>query len=95
MTRHKVLFSTTDDIEVANTDFEFQAFVDRVKLGTLKISRGTVDWLPAGRGKLHFVLNWTDLAAVMEQQGRRQRKSARPSSTRASRTGSARSLAAA
>lgn len=58
---HRVNLSTHGDIDVTNSDFEFEVFEDDLKLGTLKVSRGSVDWFPRDNKKTHFVMDWADL----------------------------------
>jgi hypothetical protein len=47
MTAHAVKFSTHAEVEVLHTDYEFKVRAGGAPLGTLKISKGTIDWLPA------------------------------------------------
>jgi hypothetical protein len=72
MAVHKVKLNTTDNIDVGNTDFCFAVFMDGSKLGTLKISRGAVDWLPTGRSTSHYALSWEELNDLMTEQGHKK-----------------------
>ncbi len=46
------------------------------KLGTLLISKGNVEWLPKGNSVNRRRLSWERLAALMESNGTRVKKSA-------------------
>jgi hypothetical protein len=74
MTNHRMESRTTDTIDAGNTDFKFGAYADNSKLGTLKISRGTVDWLPVHGKKAHYELTWTEPGELMKDRGRRTLK---------------------
>ena len=50
---------------VLNSDFTFIVFADDVKLGELRISKGTVDWRP-GKGKKVIKKSWEQFARLME-----------------------------
>jgi hypothetical protein len=69
---HKVTLKTTDAIDVGNTDFCFAVAVDGAKLGTLKISKGAVDWLPLGGRTNHYTLSWRELDTLMKEQGHKK-----------------------
>ncbi len=51
--------------QVINSDFTFFVYSDDVKLGELRISKGTVDWRP-GRGKNIVRKSWEQFARLME-----------------------------
>lgn len=40
------------------------------KLGTLLISKGNIEWLPAGNHVNKYRLSWKKLAELMEEEGR-------------------------
>jgi hypothetical protein len=44
------------------------------KLGTLLISKGNVEWLPKGNWVNRRRLSWEKLAALMEAEGKRVKK---------------------
>lgn len=43
------------------------------KLGTLLISKGNIEWLPAGNSANKYRMHWADLGALLEANGRRVR----------------------
>jgi hypothetical protein len=51
--------------QVINSDFTFIVYSDDLKLGELRISKGTVDWRP-GRGKNVVRKSWEQFARLME-----------------------------
>jgi len=55
---------------VLHKDVEVDVKADGAKLGTLLISKGNIEWLPAGHHVNKYRLSWKDLAALMESQGR-------------------------
>lgn len=40
------------------------------KLGSLLISKGNVEWLPAGNHVNKFQIGWAELAALLEKEGK-------------------------
>lgn len=53
---------------VNNTDIEFEVHADKAKLGELHVSKGSIQWVPAGaRARSHHV-SWEKFAAWMEAQ---------------------------
>ena len=67
MAHHEVKISLPNDIEVQRADVEFSVHRDGSKLGTLKISRGDVEWVPANHQHGNKV-DWADFASFMENQ---------------------------
>lgn len=66
---HQVSF-TIPERQLDRADIEFRVQEDGATLGTLHVSRGAVDWVPAncqyGRR-----LQWSQLAALFEEKGER------------------------
>lgn len=64
------------DVEVAgvlpvkNTDFKVVIAKDGKKLGTLLVSRGNAEWLPAGNSVNKYRLSWPKFAQLMEENGK-------------------------
>lgn len=56
--------------KVGNKDLEVVVSNDDGKLGTLLISKGNVEWLPAGNHVNKFRLAWAKFAGVMEEHGK-------------------------
>lgn len=52
--------------QVLHRDVEFVAKRNGAKLGTLKISKGGVEWVPVGKSVNTIDLSWTAFSALME-----------------------------
>jgi hypothetical protein len=66
---HSISVKIPKAVELENSDVVVLVKVDGEKLGTLSMSRGSIDWLPKGKkaGKQHEAsMNWSDFAALME-----------------------------
>ncbi|RNM06907.1 hypothetical protein [Dickeya undicola] len=66
---HQVNLKLTESI-VLHKDIEIEIKKDGEKLGTALISKGNIEWLPAGNSVNKHRLSWTKFAELMEQQGR-------------------------
>lgn len=51
--------------ELVNSDVRFEIFSDAQKLGTLLVSKGTVDWFPRN-AQTAISLEWEDLAVLLD-----------------------------
>lgn len=65
MPKHKIEVSQPPKV-VLNTDVRFSIYSDEALLGELKISKGTIDWRPAGRQKA-VKRTWEWFAKMMER----------------------------
>ena len=63
---------------VTKKDIEFVVKADGKKLGKLLISRGNIEWLPAGSHTYKRTMGWNRFAAVMQQEGRRRKIKPKP-----------------
>lgn len=54
---------------VLHKDVKIEVKTDSKKLGTLLVSKGNIEWLPAGNSVNKHRLNWKKFAELMEQQG--------------------------
>ena len=72
MPRHTVQLRIPRQIEVQNTDIEVDVYSNDSKLGTLKISKGSIDWTPSGNHVNHVVMPWEDFADLMKSRLDRQ-----------------------
>ncbi len=52
--------------QVINSDFTFHVYSDDLKLGELRISKGTIDWRP-GKGKNVIRKTWEQFARLIEE----------------------------
>ena len=50
--------------EVVNADYSFEIFGDGEKLGTLNISKGTIDWWPR-KAQSWVELRWEEFAELL------------------------------
>ena len=67
MAQHDVSF-TIPERPVGNADIEFRVKRDGKAVGTLRVSKGTLVWLPKHARK-GFKLNWLQFSQLMEQHG--------------------------
>jgi hypothetical protein len=63
---HKVSMRQPKD-SVVNRDVEFMIYKNNRKLGTLRVSRGSIDWIPSN-GTVARYLSWSDFALIMESK---------------------------
>jgi hypothetical protein len=56
--------------QIMNSDVEFVVKRGSTKLGELHISKGNVEWWPAGNRRKKYRLRWTQVAALFEEEGR-------------------------
>jgi len=78
MAKHSLSFKLPRTVDVANRDFEFIIYSKPRRkpmelLGTLKISKGSLDWRP-GNAPLTRVLKWERFAELAESHGTRRVK---------------------
>lgn len=59
---------------VSKKDMEIEIKTDDGKLGTLLISKGNIEWLPAGNSVHKYRMNWKAFAALMADEGKKVRK---------------------
>ncbi|KAA0233571.1 MAG: hypothetical protein EDR02_13100 [Actinobacteria bacterium] len=70
MPEHRIYMSVPEH-EIVNTDVVVAVFSDEEKLGEVRISRGTIDWVP--RNHTHaFRIGWEAFDALMRDHGSRQ-----------------------
>ena len=72
MPEHGIKVHLTQPLDVLNADLVIQIDSDQEKLGELRISRGSIDWVPRG-AKLPLSLEWERFDQVMRENGRRRR----------------------
>ncbi|WP_424218002.1 hypothetical protein [Thauera humireducens] len=54
---------------VGNKDLEVEVKHDGAKLGTLLISKGNIEWLPANNHVNKHRMTWKQFAQIMEREG--------------------------
>lgn len=69
---HQISF-TLPEQPLGRVDAEFKVKIDEEILGTLKISKGTVDWTPKGHSHENpYQLTWTQFDTLMRDNGKRK-----------------------
>ena len=68
--KHRVQF-TVPERELGTTDVFFDVRKYGRTLGTLKISRGALVWIPRDSKRYEFRLGWTKFAKLASAEGRR------------------------
>ena len=69
MPRHDIAM-TVPDLEVRNKDVEIAVRSDDELLGTLKVSRGSIDWFPA-KAQRGYRLEWERFDRLMTDHASR------------------------
>jgi hypothetical protein len=64
MPQHEIHLFIPKSIEVVNKDIEVTVYEDDEKLGTLRISKGSLDWTPRN-GKNARHMRWGEFAKLM------------------------------
>lgn len=57
-------------LEVVNSDLVIEVSADEEKLGELRLSRGTVDWVPRGHRR-PFSMSWEQFDRLMQEHASR------------------------
>ena len=71
MADHKVTLFKVPKLELSSAGVEFRVKTDDNALGTLKISKGSVVWIPANNKKFYYELSWAKFASLMEKRGQK------------------------
>ena len=74
MAKHEIRLDILHGITVLNTDITVEVREDGEKLGTLHISRGSIDWKPRF-GQRARKMRWGQFAKLMEPPTSRRRTS--------------------
>lgn len=69
MANHEVSLNGSRPVPVGNVDIEAIVRRDGRALGGVKISRDSIDWLPANKSKRGYWLEWNEFAKLMREQG--------------------------
>lgn len=66
---HEIRMKIPNNVEVKNKNVEFDVFRDGEKLGTLLVSKGSIEWLPAyAKSESGRPLGWERFAQVMKEE---------------------------
>jgi hypothetical protein len=66
---HETRLDVRHGITILNTDVEIEVRADGKRLGTLKVSRGSIDWITSPK-QTQRRLSWEKFAELAEQHGR-------------------------
>lgn len=69
MPEHRITVHPSRPLDVQSADLVIEVTSDAEKLGELRISRGSIDWVPRAY-KRSFWLEWEDFDELMRQHGR-------------------------
>ena len=72
MPMHETRLEVHHGITIVNTDIEVEVRADGRRLGTLKISRGSIDWITSPK-QIPRRFSWERFAELAEEHGRRVR----------------------
>jgi hypothetical protein len=66
--QHQVTLKKMPELEIGNSDLELCVKTGGKKLGTLKISRGNLEWLPSNKSVRSHKRTWREFADLMQSQ---------------------------
>ena len=69
MPEHRITVHPSKPLEVVNADLTIEVEADGEKFGELRISRGSIDWVPRSHRRA-FRLEWERFDEVMRESGR-------------------------
>ncbi|MCX5805221.1 MAG: hypothetical protein NT010_04005 [Proteobacteria bacterium] len=69
MPTHEIYMTMPTKI-VLNKDTDFEVYSDDEKLGTLRISKGTIEWVPSTYS-YGYHLSWEEFNEIMQNHGYR------------------------
>ena len=69
MATHEVSLNISRAIPVGNVDIEVAVRRNGRAFGRVKISKGSIDWMPANKSKTAYYLDWSEFAKLMAQDG--------------------------
>lgn len=67
---HDVSLNISRPIPVGNVDVEIPVRRNSRPFGKVKISKGSIGWMPANKSKTAYWLDWAEFAKVMDGNGR-------------------------
>ena len=69
MASHAISMKQPQEV-ILGKDIQFIVKRDGRKLGELHVSKGNLEWVPAGSKVKTYRLRWTQVATVFEEKGR-------------------------
>jgi len=73
MARHEITMSIPSH-DVVNKDVTITVKSNDVRLGKIKVSKGSIDWWPKRNTTNFYTMSWERFQEVMEANGRQVRK---------------------
>ncbi|MGQ0832802.1 MAG: hypothetical protein ACT4OV_14115 [Microthrixaceae bacterium] len=70
MATHRINVHPSKPLEVDSADLVIEVISDDAKLGELRVSRGSIDWVPRSH-HTSFSLEWEGFDRLMQDNGRR------------------------
>ena len=70
MATHQITVHPSKALDVGSADLVIEISSDEQKLGELRISRGSIDWVPRHHAQARW-LEWEQFDALMQEHGRR------------------------
>lgn len=68
MAEHRIFVEPSRPLEVVNTDLVVEVQADGQKLGELRMSRGSIDWIPRAH-QIGTSLTWEQFDQLMAEYG--------------------------
>jgi hypothetical protein len=68
MPEHRITVHPSRPLEVEAADLVIEVVADDMKFGELRVSRGSIDWVPRSSRK-PIVMEWEKFDAVMREYG--------------------------
>jgi hypothetical protein len=69
MANHEVSLNISRPIPVGNVDIEVVVRRNGRAFGKVKVSRGSIDWLPAQKSRRGYWLDWSEFAKFIAEHG--------------------------
>ena len=69
MANHSISMKQPKEV-ILGKDVQFTVKRDGRKLGELHVSKGNLEWVPAGTKYKTYRLGWAQVAAIFEDEGR-------------------------
>ncbi len=70
MATHRITVHPSKPLEVLSADLVIEVISDDAKLGELRVSRGSIDWVPRSH-HTSLSLEWEAFDELMQEHGRR------------------------
>lgn len=71
MATHRITVHPSKPLAVDSADLVIEVASDDLKLGELRVSRGSIDWVPRAHASARS-LEWEEFDHLMQEHGRRR-----------------------